>query len=290
MKKLLPLICLICAVMACNQHPKTRQTANKSVMAAVPDVYTLNGLTKTEATTIVQAFRSDRKAVAPASVFFGLTDLEAIDKILTDNNADGVRVYYGKTAANQFKLVLVPTKGNGTTSLQRPKHDDFFLNTDPGINAGNAVMEKLTGPYTLGATLLDPTFHCPNGLVCGTPHRHYLDCNNSFKWVQNYMKLDFKTDTIDTNSEWFESCLISDLCQTLKNNHGDGIRVYFSYKNDAPSSKHRFVITTTVAGTSGSHKDKRMCVTLPTCARLLPHDQDFDNGEQCPNNCEGSTW
>jgi hypothetical protein len=114
---------------------------------------------------------------------------------------------------------------------------------------------------------------------------NYISCNDA-----NAVARNFKKTTINTNSEWFQLDLLKYLHFQLNsapsNVVADGVRIYFAknglnVKNNIKKNRHAFIIVTTQL-INGSHYDNYQC---------YPPKEPFtnDNGEECPNNCNGVT-
>ena len=148
-----------------------------------------------------------------------------------------------------------------------------------------------------GALLYQRNSPCPQGPDPCPPTPHYITCSKAYSMVNNY-----GIDEINASSEWFDKDIIQTLIKALKNQNGDGIRIYYAKQllasptDTAP--RHGFVLITTRLIDNNIHEDYFDCITLSlkNKANKNKFKKGFlfnggtDNGEECPTNCSGVSW
>ncbi|HTD99132.1 MAG TPA: hypothetical protein VK668_07575 [Mucilaginibacter sp.] len=300
MKKLALLICIVLAVTSCNNDKgkSKKDSGVKTEHKKLTTVeQTLNGIDLIHASAMVDNFQSDNTSShMNTAVWLSKEWLDAITSLLNKEQAtvktDGIRIYFAKKPDGLSKsntVVIVSTRDGGTDTnaesgsdhIDYFEHDLDFLATATATAKAKVVEEYSPAE---GATLYDEHNTCPAKDGCAINTINYITCENAGKAVRN-----FGSSTINTNSEWFSIDLIKyldlELNSAPEDVTADGIRIYFAKNTDETNTnikykkkrRHSFVIITTQADGS-IHKDNYICYV---------HKGGTDNGEQCPNNCNG---
>ena len=270
-------------------------TADASVSKIDSNSYTLNGIPFRKANKMVNLFIKDPGSYTDTSqtcVWFTAAALDSMYQTLLRTKADGIRFYFARTVENhKYTVVAVSTKFAGLDSVTKRKiHADFFEMDTINIDAKGKL--GLITPAQ-GALLYSKTSPCPSTPDTCPKIFHYITCNEGYKMVNYY-----GSDPINATSSWYEITLIEALVKSLKTNHGDGLRIYYARHlktgGISPTDtihRHGFALITTAA-TNQIHVDYYGCLdSIP----VPNHPHRFyvggaDNGEECPNNCNGVTW
>ncbi len=310
MKKLVFGIIVIMMVAACTSNNKKNTSDSSDTKGFAPEkkaaiTYTLNGLSYASADSMVHAFINYKGTYkAPTCFWFNKTDFQKMDSIIQNKDYDGLRVYFSRVGTddyNKFALVIVATKDSGEISGAKGRHEhkDFFftsniaagvkgeLDTD-GVKKGSALLYG-------GQSPCNPSNNCTSI----TNNDHYVPCGTARTMVQK-----MNGDEINASSEWFDKGIIHQL--SAKINAGGGIRIYFvRHLKEAPGDnqkRHGFLFVLTEKDTNGNQTDDYKCFTLQPYTKYLKTRRSgtmagdggdgggTDNGEECPNACEGVTW
>jgi hypothetical protein len=294
-------------------------TSNQVLAQATTVKITLNGISLDSAKSWVARFRAQNiKKPLSTSVWFSKDIIHKMITLITSENIvgtqkiipDGIRVYFATNSNNQNTVLLVSTYDNGEdTSVPSGRiHQDYFdhASNDPLIlMASTSNGEICNDSYCNGGALLYQYCgkNCGDDSNCDATNIHYLTRKYAEQMVWN-----FGSGLINTSSEWFDLKMIAEFDKEADYN---GIRIYFARNlpNDPiKPSTDSFVWVTTQLGpnsinldyftcdkasayfTSANHIStnhvKRGLNTLIT-ATILSNGQD--NGEQCPNNCKGTS-
>jgi hypothetical protein len=203
--------------------------------------------------------------------------------------------------------------GGGYTKV----HTDYFEHDASaglfGINPDSlAGIVTHYNDATMG-TMLYSICNCDNQDTCVTTSDHFIKRGVGETMVQAFQGQPFKA-----RSEWFDINMLINLFYEMNCSNEDGIRIYFaratSSTDAAYAGKARFVIVTTTPTTTTVngqqviiHQDRLSCnctnsglaakaraairygVEQRRIAKGQPGKGGNDNGEQCPNNCDGVT-
>lgn len=314
MKNFLFLIGIVLIVVACNQNKTSSSSqtndssiARRTATAPPPVAWALNGYDSTKADIMVRNFLTNKgvyNRAARTNIWFGKDYLDRLIALLEKektidksrpgaDTVDGIRVYFAKEKPNEYGFILVSTR----CKLKDPtKHYDYFDHSDPYFNSkraeGDIDRNTIHGNHP-GALLYDENYKC-KGDNCNPKAKHYVKCDSAIKWVTNHKQHNQfgKKDTLNTTSEWFDLNLLKeiqgDLILTTKSGRTpDGIRIYYARKNYPETyypylHRHNLIIVTTETINGKPRQDYFDC----------PHKlfQADDNGEQCRNQCDGTTW
>ncbi|RYU89371.1 hypothetical protein EWM62_13660 [Mucilaginibacter terrigena] len=285
MKKLLLLLSLIPLMMAACTSNGDKPAADTTALTtaakshlnslnALPELITLNGVPLATADTFVSNFINKPSVYkSPTSIWFSKAYVDSLKALLYKEGADGFRIYFA-TYPNGHNVIITSTRETGVPDT----HQDYFEHSSKFLKTADARgVVDYTGRK--GATLYDPALKCPGTDNCNATYTHYLKCDEAAARVKN-----FTNDKFLTTSEWFDIEVLDNLSKELNgNSSADGIRIYYARNTNPTKNTHGFVITTTKpSGTNSStHDDYYTCTTK---------FRDLDNGEQCPNNCNGVTW
>jgi hypothetical protein len=293
-KTVLLLMCSVLIYASCKQGGGS-QTNSLAVTPNKIDsnTYTLNGIPFRKANKMVNLFLKDPGSYTDTSqtcVWFSAAALDSMYQTLLRTKADGIRFYFARTIENhKYTVVAVSTKEVIDSVTKHKIHADFFLaDTIRNVDAKGKL--GLITPAQ-GALLYAKTSPCPTTPDTCPKLYHYITCADAYKMVNHY-----GSDPINVTSSWYQISLIEALVKSLKSYNGDGLRVYYA-RRIRPATprdtvhKHGFALITT-AETHKIHVDYYRCLdSIPNPNN--PHRYlmgGADNGEECPNNCNGVTW
>jgi len=327
MKKLMLAISIALVIASCKESNKKKINSNDSLNvkaemphpSSPPNGITLNGVSWSNANKMVSDFMSDSSSSDPkTTIWLSKNWVDSVYKALTneqDNNVgtDGFRIYFAKRLDNisnrmRNTIVIVSTRSDGDDAAAESLKDhlDYYEHSSPFLQKASQD-RQLTEDWNgdPNATLLYYGNRCCADDNCSIAAINNIPCIDAYNAVINFVNLN--PNLINTHSEWFSL----DLLQALKEEldaalsqaptpiPADGIRIYFaknttSVKNPKHQNRHSFIIVTTKADTVNGraiHKDYFQCYN-PKNNYLKKQKNDFysnDNGEQCPNNCKGTT-
>jgi hypothetical protein len=304
MKKIISLSYLILSLLAFESQGQNIQKINVS----------MNGIDYTRAKEMIknyQDFKGQDVQPGKRSVWFDAATFKNIVSLLNSEGADGLRIYFateGTGPGRQLNtVVLVPTRQGvaDTTYPSGYRHTEYFIHDDTaslfknGLDAIRGHVFK-KGLIRRGERLYKRDRE-PNIATCNDDEKHYITREYAEDMVQR-----FGTDTMTTNSEWFDKDLLIALAKSkdLEGNDFDGIRLYFGrhHINEAPidgqivAGKEAFVLVTThLKGVPllKSHRDFFNCTN--TKSYFADKKRKFfgdsnpggqDNGELCPTHCD----
>jgi hypothetical protein len=263
---------------------KNKSAAENESMLAPADSLTLNGYTFAEATSMVKEFRKDTvSSHARTSLWFSKAYIDSLSQILPKEGVDGFRIYFAKKNGKN-DIVMVATKQTTIVNPDDPskfvQQDYFelksaFFKTGGRAEAGDIKHDAPPSGITIATAAECKEIPCnksPNG----------ISCTQGKKWVKQFQKA-----PINIKNLWYHINLIHYWKDELdaavrKGKKGDGIRIYFAKKD---TGKNAFVIVTT-RDKGQKRSDYYNCFSDDK-TKFLSVD---DNGEECPNNCHGSTW
>ncbi|HZY36619.1 MAG TPA: hypothetical protein VFE53_08220 [Mucilaginibacter sp.] len=221
-------------------------------------------------------------------------------------------------------IVVVSTYRSGVIQIDANHrvniHTDYF---EHDVNSAlfNIRSDSLSGLIThdndaTSGSMLYNTCNCDSLDTCVTSSNHFIKRSDGEALVHAFQGQAFKA-----KSEWFDINMLINLYYEMQCSDEDGIRIYFARgtareSNLADVGKARFVIVTTEPKTNSInnalvpiHKDRFDCyctikptATLSQKAVLLAFGKKAaavkqiknkkngggnDNGELCPNNCNG---
>ena len=292
MKKTLYLLGLL-ALASC-QQPQTdsKPAANElaqQAKSALKDI-TLNGLTFKQADEMVRRFIKSNQSSAPVTSFWFSEDfLDAMNMVLANEQADGVRIYFAKDSNDKNTIVMVSTRAELLSG--KPIHKEYFSRKTTLLDAAYATAE-VSYDQPKGADLYTLTSYPQS---CPHVSSHYLSPEQSAKWVQK-----FRDDQpagsplkINTSSVWYSRGIFRELKSLLQQANdrqlrSDGFRIYVMRKDDVMQTVS-FVMIPTIADQADDkiHKDYYDCLDK---INMLP-PPPVDNGHECPSFCDdGATW
>jgi len=325
MKKLALLMCVaFCFVfMAASHKPGTnrRQTSADSSSSNIIVEESLNGILQPDANAMVQnAVSNIDNLPANTQIWFSRATVDSVYGLLRADSGgvvkpDGVRIYFSSvppTADNPLHynngIVVVSTYNSGKVfknHLYVNVHTDYFEHPEnAGLFKSNAIAGILTHDNdTTNGALLYNTCNCDTQ-HCITSAGHYITRIEGEKMVQAFYGSPF-----NARSEWFDIGMLKNLVEemNLKSDDGinykfDGIRIYFArgvagIASSDDVGKARFVLVTTIPATNSAanqtiHKDYFGCdqvIMSVVIEGIEKRKGGNDNGEQCPNNCDGVT-
>ncbi len=293
MKTLFYSLCLA-ALVGCNQQ---KQEVKSTKFAAISPSATpkapvikeiaLNGLDYAQADVMVRRYiRSYHSANPVASFWFNEDFLDAMNIVLKNEGADGVRIYFAKDSRDSLALVMVSTRPNGTTSIGKPSHKDYFNHSTTLLDASYA---KGTPAYAAvkGAGLYTLSRNAPG---CPPRSPHYLAAGLAATWARK-----FRDDQpagnpplrIRTSNVWYHADLFGEIKTYLneakaKALPADGFRIYVVRKDDRDQTVSLVIVPTYADATDPAvHHDYYDCLNKKSSVRA-----PSDNGKECPSWCE----
>ena len=271
---------------------------SKEIYHFPPRGITLNGVLSADASEMVSKFKSDKKCTdKQTAVWIDLAWINHTLDTIAKEHGDGIRIYFAKCKnINKNTIVIVSTYRAINSDLKAEStqdHVDYYDHTYSSFMSKEDTLSKdsATDP---GALLFKPSSPCPAG-DCLSVLPNHISCNDAYKAVQNYAS----PGEINTYSEWFSlkalEAIRNDLDARTKDyptQPGDGIRIYFAKHTDSTNKKHpgrhAFIIVTTYKVSSGG-TDYHYDYFCPSKSFVKVHLDGTDNGEECPNNCNGVT-
>lgn len=323
MKKLLIGICVISIIASCGPKKSgtssaaqlAQDSARKALNAVRSSVlstkqslsglnlFTLNGIPLGRADAMVNSFltyKGSYYSSIPTCVFFSQTAFQKMNSIIANPLYDGFRVYFARTVPDgEYTIVILPTEDGGedptdpSTTDKRHIHNDSYLHSDPSMPNVDLNGELGSVTPTEGALLYGSTSPCPPGADHCPPGPHYIPCSKAYKMATN-----FSVDEINATAEWYDKGIIDQLSKKISTN--GGVRVYFARQlNPIPPdniARHCFLFVLTQKS-NNIQLDDYACFVLTPNAQYIKNQIGIrgdgggtDNGEECPNSCEGVTW
>ncbi|MBS1520139.1 MAG: hypothetical protein JST50_04020 [Bacteroidetes bacterium] len=305
MKKILTLISVITLITGFS-HKTSAQTPSSDPIVES----TLTGTSQTQAKIDVQDFASTYITSNPVSlhlntqIWISEPVLEAIKNLLVNESKtgivkpDGVRIYFASTpptssTIREDALVVVSTYFSGIIMQDTAHvkvHTDYFEHSKKVIDSISMLVSrngiKITHySDTTNGALLYKICNCDIQQPCIVTSGHDIKRSRGEALVQHFQGM-----PCNAYSEWFDIDMISNLVKEMKDpsENDDGIRIYYA-RNDIRSGPNKdeteFVIVTTQS-INGISKDYFDCKHVPFEGKKTPGQ---DNGEQCPNNCAGTS-
>jgi len=284
----------------------------------------LNGFSQSAADQMVKNTISENDSTpANTEVWFSKRVVDSVFSLLQQDSLafkldstsgikqpDGIRIYFGSTTPTATvplhynnNIIVVSTYFNGVDTLGPhnfvEKHHDYFSHPQTaGLFSLDSVGGVVTNDHdTSNGALLYIKCNCDTIKPCITTSDHDILRSIGEKMVQS-----FPGEPIAAIGEWFDIGMLRNLVQEMNDENDDGIRIYFargvSGINQAVDvGKGRFVIVTTKQSknpltNAAIHKDYFDCVhpiTVSVRAPGKPAGPGQNNGELCPNNCNGAT-
>jgi len=295
------------------------QSLLKMAAPAADDSVSLSGVSKTDATSLIEDFRANifGKVVPKkeVSVWFKASDVKGMYDLLTKERAqvadgkvgqvDGFRVYFVNELTNKdgLSVILVATKYSGNDKAGVKLHRDYYHDKASSTTLGKPNYgDRKLGDCDGGAQVYKPCTNCDVDVDCQIAPTHRV----SRKYAQN-MVSKFGVNKINTRSVWFSYDLLQRLVSspTLKNM--TGIRIYYGNYGDTDSSgkirpagdehKNRdtFILMPTITSKNSAGRDidldKIDCLPKTGGAKMLQQGQNgggdggYNNGEICPSHC-----
>jgi uncharacterized protein YraI len=302
---------IVLITISCKQNPSEKANSKASPQTGAQTIYaTLNGIDAVKAATMMGYFNGIKgmdKSPTQTSIWFDSNTVNQIVQLLDSEGADGIRIYYVSdtsvhVAPFKNSIILVSTKSSGA-DVSVPSgalHVDYYQHDGSNVLFGTLsaingeVCYKNTCPGALLYTACGPK--CPGNSPCRPDNKHYIP-----RAVAEQMVASFGTHPVNTVSEWFEIGMFEAFA---RDKNYDGIRIYFATRLKQAgleySERDGFVITTTVAGSNGSHVDDFECKTSNAFLNGYKSNHQYfvnkkivapftdngqDNGELCPTHC-----
>ncbi len=269
---------------------KDTSAAENGSMVAHADSVTLNGYTFAEAEIMVRSFlREGYSSEQQTSIWFSKTYIDSLDTILKNEDADGFRIYFAKKDGKN-RIVMVATKKTKINHPNDPKlftHRDHFTIKSPYLQPGNnseilGTPENGDPGARMHSAVASDCTNVPCNKLINT-----ISCEEGHRWVNQFSK-----GPITTTSLWYPIELIQswklELDSAVANKaDGDGIRIYFAKKDNG---RNIFVMTSTRIKNGQKRTDYFECYNKILKESIQKKLNVFDNGEECPNNCNDVTW
>jgi hypothetical protein len=285
---------------------------------AQPTTTTLNGVNKQAALDMIQNFATYSGKdirVKSLSAFYRVDQIRVINQALTNQNADGLRIYFGsgtpvppsstKIKADILLVATKPRPGGGTATLSA--HADYYVPAGAGglstTEIGTANNEHGDQVRDWGGSLYNtkPPLVC----LCAKPSGHLLPGGEAYLWVQDRYENGGKDKMpYNTKSEWFSYPFINALFNVLTdpNNPFTGLRIYVGkgFKDSQGNIRDVFILVPTTS-VGKLDADYYCCledlsktpfpnekhIKVPAYKRF-PFDSTgggYDIGELCPSIC-----
>jgi hypothetical protein len=309
MKKLLFGVCIAVAAVSCKpkETPPAKTALTAAAVITASPMISLNGIPFAEASKMINAFQKNKLIKSKHTsiwfskeIFNGMTAL--LYKLKKEGiPIDGIRIYFAKdTNGNENTAVLVATYADPESAEEEGEenipHRDYFNLTADYLSSNN-VRGKASQIPVAEATLYNNSYTCPpeSTTGCDASRVHYISCDAAHAMVKKYANdiIDTEKDIINATSEWFDLGVINDLNNEINSNSSaDGVRLYFAKRTVADKLgvfRHGFLFITTENG----EKDYYKCFEIHPIYNknlLVPNKDGYDNGEQCPTNCNVVTW
>lgn len=262
---------------------------NRSDVAATPaeeELFSLNGIGQQDASRMVADFQKDRRSSsAHTSIWIDKKFFEVLAAARREfSNADGVRFYFAKKD-NKNTVVMVLTTNEGPSSenkkvdihkdLFHPKKFSFTIN-----EKDHAYNEEVKGAYLYQNV-------CPKPGPC--TEESYVDCHTAANWVEHFANSQHETvmEKVNKRSVWYSFNVFEQIEKEIKNNNGDGFRLYYA-KNDCGNYGFILVPTTAMANSNG-HNDDYSCLINKNLIADKNNIAAHDRGEECTPFCDGVT-
>ncbi|MCO5950025.1 hypothetical protein [Mucilaginibacter flavidus] len=259
---------------------------------------TLNGLPIGLADTMISNFINDNRSFHKrTSIWISKKWIYKVVALQQEHaEIDGLRIYFAKYANGRNTIAIVPTKrsvssfnSNDKDNITKYYHVDYDVkDTTSYFNTSAA---EVTDEYHLirGANLYRKS-PCITPDTCLLTGINNITCGNAYMAVADFKKRALlKKNTVNTNSEWFPIGVFSALKAELDSatykmpdKPGSGIRIYFG-----KLKKRNNLIIVTTQDINNIQTDYYKCYNLS--ANFKKIKDITDNGEQCPNNCNGVT-
>lgn len=244
--------------------------------------FTLNGYSFAEAEQMVRTFQRNPVSLDDhTSVWFDKQFIYDLHEKLPNEFINGFRFYFAAKDGHNALIMVATQESNDVNDEGKHYPIDHFKLMDPYFRSNNknrgdiSVNKPLVGISNAGSD-------CTSATPCNKSPKA-ITCDNGRKWVNA-----FGRGKIKTRSLWYPKSLI-DFWKTeleaaeSKGADGDGIRVYFAKKS---KHVHVFVSVTTRIVEGDARRDYYKCYSDDK-ESFIGVD---DNGEECPNSCQGATW
>jgi hypothetical protein len=249
----------------------------------------LNGITYDEANKWINEFQGAPGSYdSPTTIWFSKRYVDSLDSLLTAEQStlgtDGIRIYFARNENKENTIAIVSTLNDGPDPNRPNKnmHLDYFKHSAAFLDSSFAKNSDEGGDKDYGDKLIGKT-QCPVD-NCTIITSHAISCKDASNWAS------FMSDgDIKINSEWFDKELITYIREELDSpdaikNMADGIRIYYARRTT--DNKHVFILVTTQLD-GKNHRDYYTCYNSKHSVNGFTSGND--NGEQCPDNCTGST-
>jgi hypothetical protein len=314
---------------SCNKsdttNNKTMQAKQLSINTAVTSGVTLNGVDKTLATKMINAFKADYLndyGQKSFSAWYSKVEIHQMLSILNNEaTADGLRIYFGENSKSGAKLnlqlLLLVTKPlfPSSTDPKISTHEDYFSSNGSKTNKlGLDFNESETTVYNIGGLFYNdqkPNF--PNN--CTINNNHQIIADSAYSRIQKRDGEVNKMQTYHTISEWYDinfiMALFTAIDKSSSNPNLDGLRIYLgtglvtnSISNKLELKDMLFLVPThTDAKNPNMHHDDFSCLDLNIFSKSKTTSQTkatvisskattkgsssyvYDNGELCLPNC-----
>jgi hypothetical protein len=295
MKKLLLGISIALIALSCQSRTQNSEStpSNKHdcISKYAKERVSLNGLSYADADSMVTRFKKKPESSdSRTAIWFSKEWVDSVAAILQAEGADGFRIYFGKRLDGRNAVVVLSTIDDGPDPSAKETgrdHLDYFGHTSPFL-VSTAARDTDEYSGALGATLYTKPDSSNECAFLGGGN--YIRVTPATIAVKN-----FGIQKINTDNEWFPIGFIKYYRDELDNEpalfSADGIRIYFAFHtvetNPKHAGRHAFIIVTT--RTINDPKTNKLVYRNDyyTCDASKKHGGD--NGEQCPNNCNGVT-
>jgi hypothetical protein len=292
------------------EKPKTTSKNKRVALIGTPVVFPQNGITlngikcdgpKSDANNWINNFMDDnRSSENQTAIWFSKNWVDSIALFLSkepeqSGGTGGIRIYFARKADGDN-----PVTGDNTVVIIAADDDmqDYFEHDDPDFSSFLNQILLHQGRYiTEDHGAKDPGASFYHGANCNIAQNcivtdgHNLSCTEAQAAVNTFNNTKRPQQAFNTESVFFPLELLQDLSQELdapapKGITPDGIRIYFA-KNSV-NHRHFFILVPTQADPNNaySHIDNLDC--FGGGGPRHPFGPT-DDGEECPNNCNGVT-
>jgi hypothetical protein len=256
----------------------------------------LNGYERDTALQMIQEYQKNPSNKPwQLAYFFRKQMVEEMLKMLCEEKADGVRIYFAarKGGGNGSKttLILMPTKycGKSKRIPEMDHHNDYFdhkggtsyfVNLDESTLGGDKETTRAGGLYTLFSGSETP---CPNRTNNSITQREASEMVN--RW-DNPRQLN------TTKAAWYPLSVFKDVLGSPK---CTGMRIYFGRHKIDPAQRYLsgrntfIVVATKFDRETQTNINNYDCSSLATNSKVRLSEtflgEPQDMGELCPDNC-----
>ncbi|MDB5017444.1 MAG: hypothetical protein JWQ84_2276 [Mucilaginibacter sp.] len=293
-----------------------KNVKNTLTKDSLDTISTLNGFSESQANAwVTYCVGTADNNPENTQVWFRKEIIENWNKLLQEDSTrgmktDGIRIYITRRLASNSTpthfnngIVIVSTLYAGDTIENGKKvkiHKDYFNHQKTAdlykLKSINGVVSHDND--STGGALLYNTCHCDIANPCVISSDHDIPRSIAEKMAQHFHRIIiFRNGSINSRAEWFDKTMIKTIVDRMSEDtskHIDGVRIYFARGVDTGSTnrKTKFVIVTTrqfqINATDILHKDYFDCAH-PLLLSKTTLISTSDNGELCPDHCDGLT-